>query len=99
MIIRAGTSSLCTTRRTTDGGEKGYGSYARRRARDRRDLDRDLLELLDRADRRTRRTGRVRRIRSRPLVLVPKWRYTLLGWLMWRLWKRRFRRKLQLPRR
>jgi hypothetical protein len=27
---------------------------------------------------------------------MTKWRYTLLGWLMWRLWKRRLRSKLGL---
>jgi heme A synthase len=31
---------------------------------------------------------------------MSKWRYTLVGWLMWRLWKRRVRSKLgmrQIP--
>jgi hypothetical protein len=27
---------------------------------------------------------------------MTKWRYTLLGWLVWRLWKRRLRGKLGL---
>lgn len=29
---------------------------------------------------------------------MSKWRYTLVGWLMWRLWKRRIRSKLAMQR-
>lgn len=31
--------------------------------------------------------------------VVSKWRYTVLGWLVWRAWKRRLRNKLRLFRR
>ena len=54
----------------------------------------DLLGFLARAHGRTRRAGGVRELRSRPLVLISRWRYTAIGWLMWRLWKRRLRRKV-----
>ena len=27
---------------------------------------------------------------------MSKWRYTLLGWLVWKIWKRRLRNKLHL---
>ena len=53
-----------------------------------------VVGFLARAHGRTRRAGGVRELRSRPLVLISRWRYTAIGWLMWRLWKRRLRRKV-----